>query len=129
MLRATFLFLIAAAACIVAQDNLAGAYKGKWNGMSASGDFSLKLENSGGTWKATIEFTLGDNPVPTIVRSVRVDGSKIEATYDFDLGGNKLQSSLQGEIRGGQLTGKYKTKALADGNGVDEGTCDAKRAE
>jgi hypothetical protein len=51
-----------------------------------------------------------------------VDGSKIEIVYDFDLGDVKLQSTATGELKGKVLEGSYKTKSLADGSAVDEGT-------
>jgi hypothetical protein len=122
------------AACLIAmffaaagQSSPAGTYKGKWSGNSASGDFSLVLEQNGDQWKATVRFTLGETEVPATVRMLRVEGSKVETKYDFDLGGNKLQSHLEGEVKDGVFHGRYKTKALADDSGVDEGACEAKR--
>lgn len=121
--------LLALCPALLAQTGSAGNYKGKWNGMSASGDFQLKLEQSSGDWKATVQFTFADTAIPTKVKAVAVDGGHIDVTYDFDLAGNKLESHLEGEMKDGLLKGKYKTKALADGSGVDEGTWEAKRAE
>jgi hypothetical protein len=111
------------------QLNLAGTYKGKWAGATANGEFTVRLEQNAGAWKATVQFTLGGADVPTTMNMLRVDGSTIEMKYDFDLGGNKLQSHLTGEIKEGQFSAKYKTTALADDSAVDEGTCEAKRQE
>ncbi len=119
--------MMLAAGMAVAQDDPAGTYKGKWNGASTGGDFTLQLEKAGAAWKATVQFTLADNPIPTTVKTLKLDGKRLEIAYEFDLGGNKLLSQLEGELTGGALTGKYKTKALADGSPLDEGTCEAKR--
>ena len=109
------------------QAGLAGTYKGKWTGGSASGDFEIRLAQATDGWSATVQFTLGENAIPTTVRMLKVTNSTIDITYDFDLGGNKLQSHLVGEVKQGSLTGKYQTKSLADNSSVDEGTCEAKR--
>lgn len=110
------------------QEGLAGTYKGKWTGMSASGDFMIRLEKDGAKWKATVKFSIGDNEVPTNVSLLEVNGSAMNMKYEFDLGGNQLQSHLQGDFQDGMLNGKYKTRAVADASSViDEGTCSAKR--
>jgi hypothetical protein len=121
------LFLLLLCGVLGAQDNIAGTYKGKWTGMSAGGDFTLRLEKAGDDWKAAVQFSFADNPIPTQVKAIRVTGTQLETTYEFELGGNKLQSQLQAEVRNGQLTGKYRTKAVMDGTPVDEGTCEAKK--
>jgi hypothetical protein len=114
---------------LLAQDGLAGTYKGKWAGMSAAGDFTLRLEKSGPDWKGAVTFTIADTEVPTKVSFLEVKETTIEMKYEFDLGGNQLQSHLQGEFKEGELTGKYRTRPVADLSiVVDEGTCSAKRA-
>ncbi|MBI4909018.1 MAG: hypothetical protein HY820_35685 [Acidobacteria bacterium] len=127
--RYALLLTLACAGIAVAQPNLAGTYKGKWTGGSAGGDFTIRLEQTGGDWKATVQFSIADTAIPTTVKTLRVAGARVEVAYEFDLGGNKLQSQLEGDIKDGALSGKYKTKAVADGSAVDEGTCEAKRAE
>lgn len=107
---------------------MAGTYKGKWTGMSASGDFSMQLTQAGNDWKATVVFSIADTPIPTTVKKLNVSPGKVEIAYEFDLAGNKLESQMEAAVKEGQLTGKYKTKAGAEGNQVDEGTCEAKRA-
>ena len=126
--RIVVALLLLCLACF-GQSSPAGTYKGKWAGGAANGDFTVRLERAGDEWKATVQFTLGGADVPTTMNMLRVDGSTIEMKYDFDLGGNKLQSHLTGEIKEGQFSAKYKTKALADDSAVDEGTCEAKRQE
>lgn len=107
--------------CLAAAD-IAGTYKGSWSG-GASGDFRIKLEPAdNGQWNAEIVFTMGTDEVKTKVKSVKVDGSKLDVVYDFDLQGNALESTVTGELTGKTLEGTYKTKAVGDGSPVDEGT-------
>lgn len=117
----TSVLCLAAMLCLVAAD-LAGTYKGSWSG-GANGDFRITLEPAGsGEWKADIVFTMGIDEVKTKVKSVKVDGSKLDVVYDFDLQGNALESTVTGQLTGKTLEGTYKTKAVADGSPVDEGT-------
>lgn len=107
--------------CLAAAD-IGGVYKGSWSG-AASGDFRLKLEPGGnGDWNAEVVFTLGTDEVKTKVKSVKVDGPKIDIVYTFDLQGTALQSAVIGQLTGKTLEGTYKTTAVMDGAPVDEGT-------
>lgn len=106
----------------------AGRYKGDWQGTAAGGGITLALEAAAeGKWSCQVSFTLGDQEVKTKVTYVRVEGGKMEARYEFDLGGARLESTITGELRGGRIEGGYRTKALADGSPVDEGTWKATR--
>lgn len=117
----TALLLFATLLCLAAAD-VAGTYKGSWSG-AANGDFRLKLEQSAtGDWKADIVFTMGTDEVKTKTKSVKVDGSKVDIIYDFDLQGNALESAVTGQLTGKIMEGTYKTKTVADGSPVDEGT-------
>lgn len=117
----TTLLLFATLLGLAAAD-AAGTYKGSWSG-AGNGDFRLKLEHSGsGDWKADIVFTMGSDEVKTKVKSVKVDGSKVDIVYDFDLQGNALESAVTGQLTGKVMEGTYKTKTVADGSPVDEGT-------
>ncbi len=120
--------LAAFSSCALAAD-LAGRYKGDWTGSAANGGFSISLEAAaGGAWKCEVTFTLADAEVKTKVTMVRVEGAEIEARYEFDLGGNKLQSTLKGRLVENRLEGKYQTIALANNSPVDEGEWKATRA-
>jgi protein-disulfide isomerase len=99
----------------------AGTYIGTWSG-AASGDFRLVLEQSGDTWKADVVFTLGTDEVKTVVKSVKVDGNKINVIYQYDLQGTTLQSNVTGELTGKTISGTYIATAVGDGSAVDEGT-------
>ncbi|MCS7026663.1 MAG: hypothetical protein NZV14_17840 [Bryobacteraceae bacterium] len=119
----TFCFLFSASA----QPDLVGSYQGKWEGMTASGDFELTLQQQDGSWKAKVTFSIGETAVATTVSELKVDGGDLEITYVFELGGVKLQSRLKGSFRNGEFSGKYRTQTLAEGSLVDEGSCTAKR--
>jgi hypothetical protein len=100
---------------------LAGTYKGTWSG-SGSGDFTITLSQASDDWKADITFTLGGETVKTKVTSLKVDGAKLKCSYQFDLQGTVLESTITGELNGSTLAGDYHTKAVADGSAVDDGT-------
>ncbi len=111
--------------CLLMADPLAGGkYTGKWEGASGgSGDFRMTLTPAEeGKWTANISFSLGGQEVKCTVKSLSVDGSKLRAVYSFDLQGNQLESTIEGEMTGAKLGGKYTTKTAGDGSAVDEGT-------
>jgi len=100
----------------------AGKFEGKWEGSSASGDFRMTLTSaSEGKWSADIVFTLQGQEVKCTVKSLTVAGSKLKAVYAFELQGYDLESTIEGELSGNKLGGKYTTQA-GDGTQVDEGT-------
>lgn len=117
----TIALCLAATVCLLAAD-MAGSYKGSWSG-GANGDFRITLTPAdNGEYKADIVFTMGTDEVKTKVKSVKVEGSKLDVVYDFDLQGNALESTVTGQLTGKTLEGTYKTKAVGDGSPVDEGT-------
>ena len=109
---------------LAADKDLAGTYHGEWSGASgASGKIRIEFQKTPeGEWKCEVSFTLGAEEVKTKMKSVKVDGAKIEVRYEFDLQGNALQSTLTGELSGKTLEGKYHTVAVSGGAAVDEGT-------
>jgi len=101
--------------------DLEGRYTGEWTGGAAAGDLRLTLSRAGEEWKCEAVFTLGGQEVPTTMKRVKVDGDKVEVEYEFDLQGNKLKSTLTGQLDGQTLSGKYHT--VDNGGGaVDEGS-------
>lgn len=103
--------------------DLSGTYKGTWTGSQADGNITVTLRPDGeGPSKADVSFTIAGQDVKCKVTSVKVDGSKVELVYEFDLGDTKLQSTATGQVNGKSMEGTYKTKSLADGSAVDEGT-------
>ena len=120
-----FVVLCAAAALVLCASaaDFSGTYKGKWTGGQADGDISLTIRTGDGdTPKAEVSFTIAGQDVKCNVTSVKVDGSKIDVVYEFDLGDTKLQSTVSGQLTGKTLEGTYKTKSVGDGSAVDEGT-------
>src|SRR5260370_30603511 len=86
--------------------DFAGTYKGTWAGGQANGDITMTLRTSDdGAAKADVSFTIAGQDVKCNVTSVKVDGSKIEVVYDFDLGDVKLQSTATGPFTGKTLEG------------------------
>jgi hypothetical protein len=63
------------------------------------------------------------------MRQVKVEQSKLEAAYDFDLLGNTLRSRITGEWNGKALDGKYQTTAADGGTAVDDGVWSAARVK
>jgi hypothetical protein len=120
-------FMMASAADSV----LAGRYAGEWkSGGGGGGNFRISLEpGADGAWKCEITFTYAGADVKTAVRDVKVDQSKLEAAYDFDLMGATLRSRIIGELKGSVFEGRYKTTAPEGGDAVDEGTWSATRAK
>ena len=116
------LVLFTVAVCARAEDSIRGDYEGDWSGASgAGGSFKLSIAAENGTPKCTVTFSYAGEELQTHVTLCKIDGPNIEAQYDFDLGGNRLQSTIHGQLKDNALSGKYETKALADGSAVDQG--------
>jgi hypothetical protein len=106
----------------MAADGIQGSFTGDWGGASgAGGSFKLSVARENGKPKCTVSFNYAGEDVKTNVTLCKTDGSKIEAQYDFDLSGNRLQSTIHGERKGSGLEGNYETTALGDGSPVDRG--------
>lgn len=114
------LLLLTAAAA-----DLAGKYGGEWksSGAGGGGSFHMSLETpSAGAWKCEVSFEFGGEQIKTSMRECKVEGSKIECTYDFELQGNALRSKITGQWDGKALAGQYETTVADGGQAVDEGT-------
>ena len=116
------LFVLLLSVCIFADDAIQGNYVGDWSGSSgAGGKFKLSVTQQDGKTKCTVSFDYAGEEVKTNVTLCKIDGPKIEAQYDYDMLGNRLQSTIHGERKGSGLEGKYQAKALANGAPVDDG--------
>lgn len=123
------LALIGLTAVAAAEPLTAGVYKGKYEGSAgASGDFRVTLDDSGGKWSGKVMFTLQGQDVNCKVTSIQVNGARLKIVYTFDLQGTVLESSIDGEMSGGTLGGKYHTQVSGDGTAVDDGTWTTKSA-
>ena len=118
------LFLVVLSAALVyaqAADNWSGSWAGTWNGESGgAGDMRLRLSQADGQWKGEAQFSLDGADVPTVVKSLKIDGDNIDFEYSFDLQGYKLVSHLTGKRKDRTVEGAYKTTA-EDGSDVDTG--------
>ena len=114
------LVLFTVAVCARAEDSIRGDYEGDC-ASGAGGSFKLSIAAENGTPKCTVIFSYAGEELQTHVTLCKIDGLNIEAQYDFDLGGNRLQSTIHGQLKDNLLSGKYETKALADGSAVDQG--------
>jgi hypothetical protein len=116
------LFLSIVALCAFAGDAIRGNFVGSWSGSSgAGGKFRLSVAEQDGKTKCTVSFDYAGEEVKTNVTLCKIDGPKIEAQYDYDFSGNRLQSTIHGERKGAGMEGTYHAIALANGAAVDDG--------
>jgi hypothetical protein len=88
---------------------LAGEYTGNWKGRDeTTGAFRLKLRQDGAAWVAEAWFTFEGNEIATKMKSVEIDGSKVEMVFAWEVQGTAAQSKLSGEWTGEALEGKYE---------------------
>ena len=130
--RILYLFLTALllSASVLADEAIQGNYVGDWSGSAGgSGAIKMLIEWESGKPKCTVSFTYAGSEIKTNMTLCKVEGTKIEAQYDYDFSGNRLQSTIHGEKKGAGLAGTYQAKALADGSPVDEGEWKAEPAK
>ena len=122
MHRLALVTLFAVLCLLAAGAGLAGRYAGDWKstGARGGGTFSIKLESASDGWKCAVSFTVGGADVKTTIRSCKIDHSKLEAVYDFELQGNALETKITGQWNGKTFEGRYEATAGSDA--VDDGT-------
>ena len=128
-MRTLTALLLLAFFAFAADSDLAGKHAGEWksNSSDVGGPIRFTLEAAGGTWKCDLSFGLNGADVKTTMKTVKVQGSKIELLYDFDAGGMTLTSHVTGEWNGSGFKGNYDT--TGGGVPVDSGTWSASRAK
>lgn len=89
--------------------NFAGEFAGEWHGLDQStGAVRLKIApGKDSTWTGSVVFTYGPADIPTTIKSVRVDGNKVEAVFAWEVEGTAASTKLVGELKGDQLEGTY----------------------
>src|SRR6185436_11690583 len=99
-------------------------YTGEWKSTSGDGggSFRMNLVAADGGWKWEVTFTYAGQEVKTTPGPVKLEQSKIEGSYDFDLQGFALRSKLTGQWNGKTFEGKYQSGAPDGSATVDEGT-------
>jgi hypothetical protein len=100
---------------------LVGQYKGSWKSADdTTGDLRFGFSQNGeGHWVAEATFTFEGTTVPTRMKTVRVEGTKIELLFEWDADGNVAHSKVTGELKGDKLEGNYVT---GGGAGETRGT-------
>lgn len=95
----------------------AGSYAGEWKGPdSTSGAIELKLAPASATgWSAEMAFTFEGTRVPTKFKSARVEGSKVELTFSWEVDGKTTVCQLTGDLNESRLEGRYKTDTSGEG--------------
>lgn len=106
---------------------LSGAYAGKWRGHDdASGTLKLTLKQDGTTWTAEASFTVEDASITPKVKTVKVEGGKVELTFGWEYRGTAQETTLIGEAVADTLSGRYESKTSSDST---SGTWTVKRSE
>jgi len=124
------LFLLLLLPAFAADTDIAGKHAGEWKSSSSDvgGPIRFTLEGAaGGAWKCELSFGLNGADVKTTMKTVKVEGSKIELLYDFDAGGMTLTSHVTGEWNGSGFKGSYDT--TGGGVPVDSGSWSASKAK
>lgn len=131
MRRFSIWLLLLVLAGFGADRELAGRYAGEWKSGSSGngGTFRMTLEPAAdGTWKCEASFFLDGAEIKTTTHQIKLQDSKLDVSYDFEIEGAALRSHMTGEWNGGTFSGRYET-ALAAGDAVDAGTWTATRAK
>ena len=87
----------------------AGEFSGEWMGENGSSG-ALKLTFKPGkdaAWEMEATFTFEGSAIPTVTKSVAVEGSKVEAVFAWDVQGASASSKLMGELKDHRLEGTY----------------------
>jgi hypothetical protein len=115
-----FLFLAPAVVALAAETkppvkapavaaSLAGEFSGEWLGENgASGSLKLTFKpGKDAAWEMDATFTFEGSAIPTVTKSVVLDGSKLEAVFAWDVQGASASSKLTGELKDDRLEGTY----------------------
>jgi hypothetical protein len=94
---------------LAAAASFAGEFSGEWTGENGSSG-ALKLTFKPGkdaAWEMEATFTFEGSAIPTVTKSVAVEGSKVEAVFAWDVQGASASSKLTGELKDNRLEGTY----------------------
>ena len=132
MHRATLLILFSLSLLLAAGKDLAGRYTGEWksNGAAGSGTIHISLQpQSDAAWKCDVGFNFQGDDVKTTIRACKLDESKLDASYDFELQGTALRSKITGHWNGKAFEGTYETSTVEGGDAIDDGSWNAAPAK
>ena len=123
------LLLVLGGTC--ADRDLAGRYTGEWKSDASGNGGALRMMLEAapdGTWKCETGFTLDGADIKTTTHQIKLQDSKLDVSYDFEVQGANLRSHMTGEWNGNAFKGRYETSVI-DGDAVDAGTWSASRAK
>lgn len=107
--------------------SLAGEFAGEWMGENGVGG-KLKLALKAGkdaAWAMEASFTFDGTVIPTTIKSVKVEGAKLETEFAWDVQGTSASSKLKGELKGEVIEGTYESTTT---EGAGKGTWKVTRA-
>lgn len=105
----------------VARD-LNGTYQGTWTSdTQGGGDLTMSFSGGSGSLTAEVSFTNEGETVKCDVKSVKLEGSKLQLVMEYG-GGDRHEAIVSGVLDGKVLSGTYKTKSLANDSAGDTGT-------
>ena len=81
-----------------------------------------------GSWECEAGFSLDGADIKTTTHQIKLQDSKLDVSYDFEIQGASLRSHMTRAWNGSVFKGRYET-ALIGGDGVDAGTWSAGRAK
>jgi hypothetical protein len=106
-----------------ADRDVAGRYTGEWKSKSSGNGGALHITLGAapdGSWKCEADFTLDGAEIKTATHEIRLQDSKLDVSYDFEVQGANLRSRMTGEWDGSVFKGRYET-SIIDGDTVDAG--------
>ncbi len=126
------LFVVISLTAAGAEAPWAGVYQGDWasDASGVRGGFRMTLKAAGeGKWLGEVTFTIAEMEFKTTVKSLKIEGTKIEMSYEYELGdgAGRLMSTITGGLEGAKVEGRYQAKSVPDGGVVDEGVWKAAR--
>lgn len=98
-----------------ASAGLAGQYKGSWkNAEASSGDLRITFRRDGeAAWAAEATFTYEGTEFPMRMKSIRVEGAKVEILFEWTVDGNVAHSKTEGVLVDDKVQGTYETGGAA----------------
>jgi len=97
-----------------AKPSLPGQYAGKWKSSTdVTGALRIKIKQESAGWAAEASFSFEGAEIPTKMKEIQVDGSKVRLIFDWKIQDTVGQSKLSGEVTGDTLQGTYESKTAS----------------
>ncbi|MEJ6602982.1 MAG: hypothetical protein ACKVI3_10125 [Verrucomicrobiia bacterium] len=116
MKKLIFLALTLAVICATstslaaAEPQVTGEYSGSWSSNDGStGNIDIALVDSvADSWSAEVKLWADGDSIPVTMKSVAIDGSKVEIVFDFRAEGQTSTVKLKGAVTSKFLVGGYE---------------------